>query len=63
MSDYGEEEDKPKEPVREEPGKRIFLNNINTFTGKAVYSELKNEHTVKESYAAHTFYATKSKTT
>jgi hypothetical protein len=54
MSDDGEEEVKKVE-VPEEPGKSFFISHINSYTGKTLYDELRNAHTVKEEYAAHTF--------
>ena len=42
MSEYGEEE-APKVEVKEEPGKKFFLAHANSYTGKAMLKELRNE--------------------
>ncbi len=61
MSDYGEEEEEKKVEIKEEPGKKFFLSHVNSYTGRALLKELRNDHLVKEEYAAHTFYATLKK--
>ena len=57
MSDYGEEEEKKVE-IPEEPGKKFFISHVNSYTGRALFSEINNKDTVKEEYAAHTFCGT-----
>jgi len=57
MSDSGQEEEKIVE-IPEEPGKKIFISHVNSYTGRALYNELDNRSTVKEEYAGHTFYGT-----
>ena len=57
MSDDGSEQDIVVE-VKEDPGKKFFLAHMNTYTGKALLKELRNEHLVKEEYAAHSFVGT-----
>lgn len=61
MSDYGSEAEEVKVEVKEEPGKKFFLSHMNTYTGKALLKELRNEHLVKEDYAVHTFSGTLNK--
>lgn len=57
MSDE-ENEEVPVEPPKEEPGKKFFLSHLNSYTGKALLKELRNDATVREEYAAHTFVGT-----
>lgn len=60
MSD-GEEEQQEiiKPPPREEQGKRFFISHLNSYMGKTLCKELKNEHLVREpEWAAHTFSGT-----
>lgn len=48
-----------KPPPREEQGKRFFISHLNSYTGRALCKELKNEHTVREpEWASHTFSGT-----
>ncbi len=44
MSEYGSEQEEQKVEVKEEPGKKFFLAHLNSYTGKALLNELKNEH-------------------
>ena len=44
--------------VREDPGKRFFISHLNSYTGRALCRELRNEHMVREQHAAHTFSGT-----
>ena len=60
MSDEENEEEVPVEPPKEAPGKKFFLSHLNSYTGKALLKELRNETTVREAYAAHTFVGTLS---
>ena len=55
-----------KEPPKEEPGKRFFINEANTLEGMALFSQLWNRDKCREpELAAHTFTGTvkKSETT
>jgi len=61
MSD-DEEEVKVVE-VPEPEGKKFFISHINSYTGRALLGEIRNEHTVKEAYAAHSFSGTLEKGT
>ncbi len=47
-----------KEPEREPNGKRFFISHLNSYTGRAIARELRNEHLVKEQHAVHTFCGT-----
>ena len=58
MSDAGSEEEEKKVEIPEEPGKKIFISHVNSYTGRALFQELDNSKTVKEAYAAHTFSGT-----
>lgn len=61
MSEDGSDQEQEivKEPVREEPGKRFFVSHLNSYTGRALCRELRNDHTVQEvDWAAHTFAGT-----
>ena len=58
MSDDENQEDVPKEPPKEDPGKRFFISHLNSYTGKALLKELRNEKEVREAYAAHIFNGT-----
>jgi hypothetical protein len=59
MSDEeNSQDDIPKEELKEEPGKKFFISHLNSYTGKAILQELRNEKEVKEAYAAHTFNGT-----
>lgn len=58
MSDDGSEVEVPKEEPKEEPGKKFFLSHVNSYTGKTLLKELRNEKLVKEEYAAHIFVGT-----
>ena len=42
--DEGSQGDIPKEPPKEDPGKKFFISHLNSYTGKALLKELKNEH-------------------
>lgn len=57
MSEDGDQEI-PKEEPKEEPGKKFFVAHMNSYTGRALLKELRNESLVKEAYAAHTFNGT-----
>ena len=57
MSQSGSEEEKKVE-IPEEPGKKIFISHVNSYTGRALYQELDNRETVREEFAAHTFCGT-----
>jgi hypothetical protein len=61
MSESGDSQDQEmiKAPVREDQGKRFFISHLNSYTGRALCKELKNEHLVKEpEWAGHTFAGT-----
>jgi hypothetical protein len=59
MSEDGDQEQQVvKEEVREDPGKRFFISHLNSYTGRTLCRELKNEHLVREQHAAHTFSGT-----
>lgn len=59
MSDEGSEEiEVPPEPPKEDPGKKFFISHLNSYIGKALLKELRNEHLVREAFAAHTFSGT-----
>jgi hypothetical protein len=53
-----QEQQQVKEVVREDPGKRFFISHLNSYTGRALCRELRNEHMVREQHAAHTFSGT-----
>ena len=55
--DYGEEE-QPKAPEPEPPGKRIFLSHCNSYEGQALFKELWNKELCREGHAAHSFIGT-----
>lgn len=55
---YESGQEEPVVEVKEEPGKKFFIAHLNTYTGKTLLKELRNEHLVKEAYAAHTFVGT-----
>jgi len=42
MSEHSDE-DIPKEEPKEEPGKKFFLSHLNSYTGKALLKELRND--------------------
>ena len=49
MSEDGDQEQQQvKDEVREDPGKRFFISHLNSFTGRALCRELRNEHLVRE---------------
>lgn len=58
MSSEDEELEEKPVIIPEEPGKKIFINNINSYIGKTLHSELRNEADVKEEFAIHTFKGT-----
>ena len=58
MSDVDSDQEPIKEEPKEEPGKRFFLSHVNSYTGKALLKELRNEALVKDPMNAHTFTAT-----
>jgi len=58
MSEHSEEEEQPQLPPKEEPGKRFFISNLNSYVGKTLLQELRNEHLVREPDAAHSFQGT-----
>lgn len=61
MSDEDElqEQEIIKEPQREEQGKRFFISHLNSYSGRTLCKELKNEHLVREvDWASHTFCGT-----
>ncbi len=58
MSSEDGDQEIPKPEPKEEPGKKIFLAHLNSYTGKTLLKELRNEHLVREAYAAHTFAGT-----
>ena len=48
-----------KEPLREQPGKRIFISNANTYEGKVLFEQLWNWDKCREpEHAAHSFVGT-----
>jgi hypothetical protein len=58
MSDDGSDVEVPKEEPKEEQGKKFFLSHVNSYTGKALLKELRNETLVKDPAAAHIFVGT-----
>ena len=59
MSDEDDQEQQViKEPPREDPGKRFFVSHLNSYTGRALLKELKNDHLIREAHALHTFAGT-----
>ena len=61
MSDGEDQEQQEvvKAPPREDPGKRFFISHLNSYAGKTLCQELRNEHLVREpEYAGHTFCGT-----
>jgi hypothetical protein len=59
MSDEDDQEQQViKEPPREDPGKRFFVSHLNSYTGRALLRELKNDHLIREPHALHTFTGT-----
>ena len=61
MSDDGDQQEQEivKAPPREDPGKRFFISHLNSYMGRTLCRELKNEHLVREpAYAGHTFCGT-----
>lgn len=61
MSDEDDQQDQEimKEPPREDQGKRFFISHLNSYTGRTICKELKNEHLVREKdWASHTFSGT-----
>lgn len=59
MSDIDNEEiEVPKEEPKEEPGKKFFLSHLNSFLGKTLLKELRNDTLVKDPLAAHNFIGT-----
>jgi hypothetical protein len=63
MSDNEDEEQVQVKEIPEPDGKKIFISHVNSYTGRALLHELRNEHTVKEARAAHTFHGTLEKGT
>jgi hypothetical protein len=54
-----QEQEVIKEPPREDPGKRFFISHVNSYMGRTLCRELKNEHLVRETaHAGHTFSGT-----
>ena len=47
-----------KEPPREDPGKRFFVSHLNSYTGRAVLNQLKNDTLIREPHALNTFVGT-----
>jgi hypothetical protein len=61
MSEYDEDE-QPKAPEPEPPGKRIFLSHCNSYEGKTLFKELWNRENCREpEVAAHSFIGTVKK--
>ena len=58
MSEDSSEEQQPKEEIKEEPGKKYFLSHLNSFTGKALLKELRNDVKDREEYAVNMFIGT-----
>ena len=57
--DDQQEQEIIKEPVREDQGKRFFISHLNSYTGRTLCKELKNEHIVRETeWASHAFSGT-----
>ena len=57
--DEGSDVEVPKEEPKEEPGKKFFLSHVNSYTGKTLLRELRNEKLVKDvENAAHIFVGT-----
>lgn len=56
--DEQQEQELIKPPPREEQGKRFFVSHLNSYAGRTLCKELKNEHLVREPHAAHTFSGT-----
>ena len=42
------------------PGLKFFVNNINSYVGKSLYSELRNDSTIKDPIERHLFVGTKT---
>jgi len=53
MSEEGEEEEVPQPPPREPDGKRFFISHLNSYLGKFLLQELRNEEKVREPHAIH----------
>lgn len=59
MSDEDDQEQQViKEPPREDPGKTFFVSHLNSYTGRALLRELKNDHLIREPHALNTFVGT-----
>ena len=59
MSDEDDQEQQViKEPPREDPGKRFFVSHLNSYTGRAVLNQLKNDTLIREPHALNTFVGT-----
>jgi len=59
MSEEGEQETEiVQAPIREPNGKRFFVSHLNSYTGRTICKELRNDHLVMEPHAAHTFSGT-----
>ena len=60
MADSEEEEEvkKPKTPPREPDGLHFFISNINSYSGRTLLQELRNDKEVREPHAKHIFRGT-----
>jgi len=61
MSDEDDQQEQEiiKTPAREEQGKRFFVSHLNSYIGRTICKEIKNEHLVRETaWASHTFSGT-----
>jgi hypothetical protein len=59
MSDEDDQEQQViKEPPREDPGKAFFVSHLNSYTGRALLRELKNDQLIREPHALNTFVGT-----
>ena len=56
--DDGSDIEVPKEEPKEEQGKKFFLSHVNSYSGKTLLQELRNEKLVKDENAAHIFVGT-----
>ena len=56
--DENSQAEQPMEPVKEEPGKHIFISHYNSYTGKALLKELRNDIPERDPEAVHTFIGT-----
>jgi hypothetical protein len=58
MEEEFEEGQEPVKEIPEPPGKKFFVSHLNSYTGRILLQELRNELLVKDPAAAHTFIGT-----